>query len=664
MICSSRAKTRLRSIGGLALVCASVPSFAQQIEVSETIVVSGRRDKISAASFETRHILESEEIETLGASSADEIIRQLPSSHVPTNSRGERIVFVRNAGERQVAVFYEGAAINVPWDNRLDLGLLPAGLVGSVQMAAGPLAPHYGVNAIAAVRFSPRDPDDGPLASFAAGNAGLLDGQLSVPFRASGFTILVGASHAQRDGDQVSHAAILPFSQASSSIRTNTDRRLGAFYGRLGRQFGAHQFAITAFHVRGEKGIAPESDRQTGARFWRYPAVRHTLVSVGTDSTLGTATRLSSALWLQRFGQTIDSYTSKNYETIGARQVDRDHTFGIRELLKHKSGPATFVASFNFLASTHRQRDIEFAAGNPPPTLPAALKYRQRNWSVGGEVELALSTDVLGEIGIGYDKVAYLQTGDKPPIDGGEGWSGRAGMVWKAPHGLRVRAAAGRKLRVPTMRELFGQTLNRFLINPDLKPERIISAELGLEWRSDRASLFVIPFLQELKHTIEQRNVGRLRQRINLKGSRVRGIEIGAAWQIGDRFKISGNATLSDVERKGTAAGETDKIAEKPVLLARLVADYGHLWGLRASLAAEHVGRAYSADVDGVLVPLALSTSFNGRLGYGFELDRASAELFVDMDNMTDTHVLPQIGLPAPGRAFRVGLRIGRAPPR
>ena len=634
------------------------------IPLSETIVVTGRREAALAASFETRHALESAEVAALGAANVGEIARRLPSAHLPVNSRGERIVFLRNAGERQVGLFYEGAAINVPWDNRLDLDLLPAALVGGARLAAGPLAPHYGVNALGAVSFSPRDAGDGLRATLAAGSRDRREGEVFVPLldgRGGGAELALGGSHAQRDGDPLSDEADLPFFQSSDKTRTNSDTRLSSLFGRVGGELGggAHRLGLTAFHAWGRKGIAPEGDRASGARFWRYPEVAHTLVVANAKSRLGDGVELDSAAWAQQFGQTIDSYINANYDTVATRQVDRDRTYGVRELVRHEMGPLTLVGSANLLVSTHRQRDIPYSGGNPPATLPAALLYRQRNWSIGAEAEYAFSDRLVGEAGIGWDEVDYLRTGDKPPIADARGWTGRAGLVFDAGSGWRLRAAAGRKLRMPTMRELFGQALNRFLINPDLRPERIATFELGAEWRGRGGEIFVIPFVQDVKDTIDQHNVGPLRQRINLEGSTVRGVELGGAWRIDPVWSLSGNATWSRVRRKDAPTEAINRLAEKPALLARARLDYVHPGGFSTALEAEHVGRAWSADAGGTLRPLERSTSFNWRAGYGFEAAGAKAELFLHVDNITDTLVEPQLGLPAPGRAIRLGFRVG-----
>lgn len=630
-------------------LCIPEAGLAQEVEFSETIVVTGRGS--GGLSFETRHGLEPEEVNTLGAGSADEIIRRLPSLYVPVNSRGEAIAFVRNAGERQVAIFYEGAAINVPWDNRLDLSLFPAALIGSIRAAAGPLAPHYGVNAIGALSLSPRTTSH---AMAALGTQGRVDAEAVLATEDA----VIGGSYSVRDGEALSDRANTPFSQPDDDLRTNTDRRLTSAFVQIGTSWAGHDVGLTALHVEAEKGTAPEGNRASGARFWRYPEVRHTLFAANAISDLGNATELTSAVWYQRFGQAIENYASVAYDRITLKQVDRDNTWGLRNLLKHKTGPGTLVVSFNYLDSTHRQRDIPFMAGNPPAKLPAPLLYRQRNWSIGGEFELEFNEALRAEIGAGYDQVDYVRTGDKPAVKDAKGWTGRAGLVIEAGGGLLLRATAGRKMRAPTLRERFGEAINRFLINPDLLPERIATYEIGAEWRGDGGGFFVIPFHQDLKNTIDQRNVGSLRQRINLPGSTVWGVEAGGEWRLIEKLHLSANGTWTRVRRKHIQAGVLNRIAEKPSLIARARLSFDNPVGISGAVEMEHVGRAYSADTAGILVPLQRSTSFNAHLAYGAEFLNKRVEVFARVGNLSNTLIEPQLGLPAPGRSARVGIRL------
>lgn len=608
--------------------------------------------------FETRRVLEARAIDVIGANAADEILQRLPSVYVPVNSRGEAIAFVRGAAERQVVIFYDGAAINVPWDNRLDLSLLPSALAGSAQVAAAPLAPRYGVNALGAISFTAARPG-GAIARVMTGSTGLREAQATVPLAWADTDLLLGSSYATRHADPLSHEAALPFSQPGEERRTNTDRELASVFARVATRVGGHRLALTAFHVGANKGIAPESDRPSGARFWRYPEVRHTLVSGDALFTLGSATALDIIGWYQRFDQTIDSYTNVSYQNRDAQERNRDRTLGGRLLLTQQVGALQLVASGNLLSSVHHQRDLAFTNGAPPAVTPGFIRYRQRNASLGLDASAPLAHGLNAELGVGYDRVDYLDTGDKPAIRAAKGWTGRAGLVWSPDDAWRLRVALGRKIRAPTMRELFGQALNRFLINPDLQPERIVSAELAAEWRHHAWDLSLVGFMQDLNGTIDQRTVGRLRQRINLPGSQVLGVEAVAVWRPTSAWSLGGSATYADARRKRVPAGQTDRLAEKPDVLARLYADYRALSGFGALAELMYTGRAYSADANGLLVALPRSTAVNLRVSQRIKVVGTDLDLFVRGDNLFDALIMPQLGLPAPGRSVRLGLTIG-----
>ena len=66
-----------------------------------------------------------------------DLARLIPAAHIQTNSRGETLIYLRNAGDRQVGVFFEGALLNIPWDNRVDMSLIPASVIGGVTVAKG-----------------------------------------------------------------------------------------------------------------------------------------------------------------------------------------------------------------------------------------------------------------------------------------------------------------------------------------------------------------------------------------------------------------------------------------------------------------------------------------------------------------------------------------------
>uniref|UniRef100_UPI0012E1BBAD TonB-dependent receptor n=1 Tax=Sandarakinorhabdus oryzae TaxID=2675220 RepID=UPI0012E1BBAD len=78
-------------------------------------------------------------------------VRGLPGVSIRPNSRGESVIRVRGSEERQTQVFLDGAPLAVPWDGRVDIGLVPAALLGGLTVRKGAGAIEYGANAVAGV---------------------------------------------------------------------------------------------------------------------------------------------------------------------------------------------------------------------------------------------------------------------------------------------------------------------------------------------------------------------------------------------------------------------------------------------------------------------------------------------------------------------------------
>ena len=139
----------------------------------------------------------------------------------------------------------------------------------------------------------------------------------------------------------------------------------------------------------------------------------------------------------------------------------------------------------------------------------------------------------------------------------------------------------------------------------------------------------------------------------------MKGLELGGELRVNPHLMISSHATWSRVRRKNEAVGILNRIAEKPTLLAGLRIAYSLPSGFSTFVEAYHTGRAYSADPTGVLVPLRRSTSVNLRLGQSLAIKPVAVELFVHIDNLADTLIEPQLGLPGSGRTIRIGLSFG-----
>ncbi len=631
------------------------------------IVVLGRR--LDAVSAETQQRIPLDEIAQTGGSAVADILRLVPAAHIQTNSRGETLVFLRNAGERQVAVFFDGALLNIPWDNRIDLSLVPASVIGGMTVAKGVTSVQYGANVVGgAINIISRTPDSGKNVtefSARAGSENLADLSFLHMGEAGRVSYLAAGGYLSHDGIPVSDKADLAFNQTGEDRRTNTDQEQFNALLRLGVKAGdTVDLGLSFLIIDAEKGIAPEGHKDpdiSNVRFWRYPEWRTVMGILSGDGRIAEATFWKSSVWLQSFEQTIDSFASSRFELIEDRQIDDNLTAGARALLGHEFGDDTLLFSLNGLFTSHKQRELEFTDGIAPSIGDAPRQtFSERLLSFGLEYEAAPVPGLTLTIGGSVDWFGTPKTGDKPGRDDFTAVNATLGATYRLSDSWRIRGAVGRKVRLPTLRELFGEAINRFLVNPDLSSEKVFLAEIGAAWQQGAASFEITPFLSITSDTIDQQNVtvdgNRLRQRINLRGSRILGLEATGSYQLTEEISLSGHLTASDNRRKPAFAGDFTRLSEKPDLLLRAQARYEHPSGFGSSLELLHTGRAFSLNDDDVFVPLNRSSRLNLRLSYRLDVLKG-AEIYLRADNITDAVETPQLGLPGAGRWISGGIK-------
>jgi len=657
------------------------PDSASVYRLGEVVVTADTLGRVMPVTIDRIGLAK---IDRTDASTVSEVVYQIPSARIQTNSRGESLLYMRSAGERQVALFFNGALLNVPWDNRVDLSLVPVSAAGGIEVSRGTPSVLYGMNVLGgAVNISSQElrlPGNLTEVVAQAGEHSLVSSSVMHLGRTGNFSYTGSISYASRDGYGLPGDAGLEFNQTDREVRTNTDHRsMGLFAGGTYRFSGNASLGLSVHHIDAEKGVAPEGHVPDGARYWRYPDWRNTTVSLNGSALFGEEGEwsLRGAIWGTGFSQTISQFTSMEYTTLEAQQEDDDFTMGTRLILSRTLGDGRLNLALNGLQSSHEQRDLAFDSlgvlvpytdSTGAETSYPVAEYQQRNYSVGLEYEGRV-VDRLGiMVGVSLDGIATPKTGDKPERDPLSDYSAMIGATYDLSDAFTLRGSVGRKTRFATLRELFGEALRRFLVNPDLKPEESVIGELGADLRLDGGRIGIVGFTNSTSNTIDQRNVqtqsGTKRQRINLPGSFGYGVELTGALTALNPFYLDGHVSYLYARGRGTAADGSDTtfvLAEKPEMLATITAEYRFDFGLHPSVEIVHLGQAYSPNTDNVFVPLDPSTSINIRLAYRLTLtsvtENSAAELFIRVNNLTDELVLPQLGLPAPGREILGGIK-------
>lgn len=586
--------------------------------------------------------------------SVADALRGLPGVGIRTNSRGETSARVRGGDERQTLVFLDGAPLLVPWDGRIDLGLIPAGVIGSLSVRKGAGAIEYGANAVAgAVDLQSRS--DGHVGQAQAGSAGLANLSAAAALPLAGLTVTLAAAHQAQAAAMVAQRRVLPFSQPDGARRLNTQLDATSLFGAVAGRFGLVGWRASLLHIDASRGIAPESDRDPAVfapRFWRYPDWQLTQAQAALDVALGAAV-VRAVAWRQWFGQTIDAFRDASYTSRRGREVNDDDTLGGRLTVRHPLGPATLRWSLSAQAADHRQTDITLPDGR----TTGPLRYRQWLASAGLEGDVPLGAAAL-TLGLSLDRSTNPLTGDKPAQPARAAMGASAALAMPLADGLALTLSAGRRNRFASARELFGEALGRFVPNPALLPERVWLADAELVWRTAALTITLNPFWQQADDSIGQRLVGTgsatLRQRFNQGPATCIGVDAAVQWAVahGLTLEITGSALHA------SASGQP--LVQRPFHEIMAAIDWAAP-AVDVRLEAHHVGPARDLAADGRLARLAPATQINLRARLplarpgGTPLSATMA-----VDNIANAVVLPQLGLPLPGRTIRIGLLLGR----
>jgi iron complex outermembrane receptor protein len=640
------------------------------------IVVSGRQQE-AEASVTTVQRVDPAAIEAQDAADVSELAELLPATHVQTNSRGQTILYFRNAGDRQVGQFFDGALLNIPWDNRVNISLIPASVVENITVTKGVPSVRYGANVLGgAINVQSRTLDAPGRRTELHGALGTAEqrrGSVTHLGRTERWDYTASVQYTSRGNQPLPANANLANNQPLADRRVNTDRTLFSGFGRASRRFeNGGELAVSALHVDAEQGVAPEGNvTDAQSRYWRYPLWQKSTVIASGQTPLGPTTSLRGAAWGSRFARDIADYQSVDYRTLNQIQEGRDLTGGFRLIGTQNLPLGALTLAVNGLTSRHEKGTVP--AGQSAPR--SVSTFRQHIYSTGLEYEAPVHSRVRVTAGASVDGTATPETGPFPDRDPLHAWGMNTGVRIDAGSGWTVRGAVGRKSRFPTMRELFGAAIGKFVPNPNLEPVTAWIGEAGVEYRTSSFYVGSIGFLNRVYDTIDKRTftpeiidaenlpsdyLGK-EQRINLEGARIYGVETTMRWTPTESLVLDGNLTWSH-PRGFTESGETQRLDEKPAWLGTGAISYDLPLGLSVRGQGRYTGGVYARNEQNEFVTLPSSPSLvlDARLSYALSTLTGSVdgELYVRGDNLTDEAVFVGLGLPRPGRSFRVGLKV------
>jgi len=653
----------------MLMILAAPAAFAETAAIDTTVtdlgdmVVSGQADE---APSPDKTKIDAPAIRVQDPGSLADLGGLIPSARVSTNSRGDSHLMIRGAPERHVQTFLDDIPLNLPWDERVDLQTIPITGAGRIEGTRGMTTLLDGPGVLAgSARILPPDPRDPPRHTSAGlrfGQYGLTVADLKHQDRLGAWDVLAAAGWQDRDAWPLPEDAR---NNNGDKKRENSDLNQYSLLLRGSRpvaQTGRLNLLATGWSA--EKGVPPELHLGDDARFWRYPVRKRGLMGASLDLPLGSEGLwdLKAALSADFFEQEIDPRGpdgwDKPQETGQDYEKNWDRTGNGKIYLNRWVGDRAQISAQANARYTHHRESL--TVGGPVDA------YAQWLTSLVVQGEVQPDDRWVLQAGLGWDHAATPESGDKASNEPDDAPAVNLRALRRLGDQSRVYAAASRRSRFPSLRELYSGALGRFVPNPELKPEQQDLFEIGMATDHRTWGIEAAVFLNYLHDGIEKEKIAgpdKQFQRVNRSEIRVPGVELVGHWKAADDLVINLQHTV--MSARVEEDGAYDRPAEdRPDYLSRLGANWRSTSGPGALVEAVVTGPRWSADASGAsaatddLKRLPAGVTWNLRLSWSFVGPSNRTEAHLRCDNLFDQLVAYQVGLPNSGRVFSAGVSV------
>lgn len=582
---------------GALILGPSGPLFSQEpppeFELPD-VVSPARRPQPASASPASVSVITAAELRRLGVRNAGEAIAFLPevAARAYGGAGGLITPSIRGSSAEQVLVMLDGVPLNGVFAGTVDLGTIPVDDIERIEVLRGPFSALYGSGAMGGVISIVTRRRAPAAATVAVGSFGLL----SLGIAGGGQSRLT-----------------LRYDTAMGE-RPNSDLRNGYLSLRLGDAAPGGKWDLSLTGSAGSRG-AP------GSTF--FPS----LLARQEDG------RLAAALTVEReLGRTTDRLRlTVHRESLAFRDpgwwIDDRHT-----------GTA-WAAEWQRTARISDSRIVALGADLQLQHL-RSTSVGERSATVGAlyvQDDRALGPRLLLSAGLRVDLHSVYGAQINP----------RAGLVYFVRPDLRLRLAAGRTFRGPTMADLYYPFDGFAVGNPSLRPEHAWSMDAGLEASlGPRATVRATAFWSDVRDLMlwvpdaffvfSPQNVG---------AASIRGVSVEFEGAIKPNWHLRASSTWLAATDGATGLDLPNRARQSAALALSAALPRG----ASATASAVLVGARFADTANTVTLPAYVSVGLSAQV----PLTGGSA-LRLSIQNLLDARYEPVQGYPAPGRTLMV----------
>lgn len=541
----------------------------------------GRIERVvttSPDSNSTVSIVTSEDIANSGAQNVAEALRHTQGVFIqsPSGPRGEPTIGIRGYSTIHIGLFVDGIPVHSIYDRQTDWAQFSSFGVSEISVSKGYTSPLYGANTLGGsvnvITSKPLDKLElyGGY-TFISNNEHRLKAQVGSNLGQWYFQI--GYDFTDRKSLNLSSrfkpTQVQPHTTKIGSNYTN--HTLRAKVGFTPNE--NHEYSLNFIYQKGDKGGLIGASG-TSQNLWEWPQYDKITLYVLGNSRFNDMVSLNTKLYYDSFYNILKVVGAWNGSSIGNTQWAQskitpstpytstydDYSLGLIETVDFTFGDnIDFKFGVNLKQDNHRNTNERTTTNNG--FVKEKDDQRDISTSIFAEYAQRISWFRFALSG-SYDRNDMLKVISKNTSDKTyslQGWTLQGILYFDINDYWTIYLNAGKKSKLPTLKDRYSETWGNRVPNPNLAPESAINYEIGttFEWESTKFSAAV--FYNDIREMLiavaatgcsAENDCKKL---INAKEGYSYGVEVGLSQGfLDDKITLGANYTFT--ERKTTNA--------------------------------------------------------------------------------------------------------------
>jgi len=641
----------MKFISSISLLsaCLSLPAFASAAEAPgeklDQIVVTGARTALTANQLGSAlTVITRDEIEGREARRVTDLLRSVPGFSVSHSgiAGSQAQVRVRGAEANHILVLIDGVRANDPaTGDEFRWEYLSTSNIERIEIVRGPQSSLWGSDAVAAVVhiITRAEQSASSIDGYAEGGSfGTTNSGLNAALSGQRWSVNGGIESLTSDGSNIARSG----DENDDSDVTTAD---------LSARFAASNSVSLILGLRAVDAYS------------QFDPVDFVVTGLPVDGDVATDTKnlyARAGIEFQRTGSSLSHrFMLRYFDSDNRNLVDKLQDSGTTSDRMTVAYQTDIRLGENLLSLALEHEETEFEQFG-------AIVFGDPNQTQ----KMDVSSAIVEYQGLSLERISWIVSArfdDNSDFD--DALNGRLSLAWQLGDTTTLRGSVGTGQKNPTFTDRFGYFPGQFVGNPELKPEKSTSYDIGVDQKlADGAVLLQLSlFQQDLKDEINGfvfDPVTFLSTAENMPGTSKRsGVELATHWSLSDSLGIGANYTYTD-------STEQDLLGNPVRELRRPKHSGGFSLDYRS--AGERFSTSLNADYGGsrtdVFFPPWPDPSETVTLDDYWLIDLAaqyrateSITLFARGSNLLDQDIEQVYGYRTPGRAGFVGIRVNFA---